>query len=149
MTFKETIYLRYQELLRDKTILIEQALADLSISAANETKSSAGDKHETALALLQIEQENKRHQLRELQTMAMRFNQINPCLTSPKILFGSLVQTGLGYFYISVALGCLIIERKKIHAISISSPLGKKILGLQTNEIFCLNGKDFNIISVE
>jgi hypothetical protein len=43
---------------------VQKVLADLHHSASNETKSTAGDKHETALAMLQLEQENKRQQLR-------------------------------------------------------------------------------------
>jgi hypothetical protein len=43
--------------------MLQQVLADLKESGANETKSTAGDKHETALAMLQIEQANTRGQL--------------------------------------------------------------------------------------
>ena len=43
--------------------MLHQVLADLKESGTNETKSTAGDKHETALAMLQIEQANINAQL--------------------------------------------------------------------------------------
>ncbi len=45
--------------------MLQQRLNDLKESGANETKSTAGDKHETALAMVQIEQANIRKQLEE------------------------------------------------------------------------------------
>ena len=66
MPLKETIYYFYKQQLQDKINHVQLILQELSQSAANETKSTAGDKHETALAMLQLEQENKRKQLNEL-----------------------------------------------------------------------------------
>ena len=65
MSFKENVYSAFAQLLNEKINNVQQILQELHRSAANETKSTAGDKHETALAMLQIEQENKRSQLRE------------------------------------------------------------------------------------
>jgi hypothetical protein len=63
MTLKQKIYNYYLQLINDKVHLLQQVLADLKESGSNETKSTAGDKHETALAMLQIEQANTRGQL--------------------------------------------------------------------------------------
>ena len=75
MSFKEQVYTAFAVLLADKIILLLQTLFDLSESAKNETKSTAGDKHETALAMLQIEQANVRGQMKEalLQKAALSF----------------------------------------------------------------------------
>jgi hypothetical protein len=63
MTLKQKIYNYYLQVINDKVYMLQQVLADLKESGANETKSTAGDKHETALAMLQIEQANTRGQL--------------------------------------------------------------------------------------
>ena len=56
MTLKQKIYKHYQQLINDKVQQLQKVLTDLKESSSNETKSTAGDKHETALAMLQIEQ---------------------------------------------------------------------------------------------
>ena len=56
MTLKQKIYNHYLGVINDKIKLLQQVLADLKESSSNETKSTAGDKHETTLAMLQIEQ---------------------------------------------------------------------------------------------
>ena len=65
MTFKERVYQQFLQLIKDKILSLETILNDLNESAKNETKSTAGDKHETALAMLQIEQENTRKKIAE------------------------------------------------------------------------------------
>lgn len=60
---------------------------------ANETKSTAGNKHETTLAMLQIEQANKRSQLKELIKQKDVVEKVNTTLEANTILNGSLVKT--------------------------------------------------------
>ena len=66
MTLKQKVYQHYLQFVNGKISLLQQVLADLKESGANETKSTVGDKHETALAMLQIEQANKLKQLAEV-----------------------------------------------------------------------------------
>ena len=91
-TLKQKIYNHYQLVLNDKIILLQQVLADLKESGANETKSTAGDKHETALAMLQIEQANKREQLTQLLNQKNIFEKINPEFTPSIIVTGSCLM---------------------------------------------------------
>ena len=67
MTFKQKIHEHYLQIASEKVQQLQQVLDDLKESGSNETKSTAGDKHETALAMLQIEQEHKRNQLKDAQ----------------------------------------------------------------------------------
>jgi len=149
MNFKENVYLIYKKLLSEKINHIQQTLQDLSNSAANETKSTAGDKHETALAMLQLEQENKRKQLNDLLQQQSLFNKLDPSIISPYILNGSLITTDQGYFFISVALGKIHYKEKTIFAVSPSAPLGQKLMGHQTGESIEVNGRTYHITGVE
>lgn len=65
MSFKEKVYQQYLQLVNDKIVSLQKILNELSDSAKNETKSTAGDKHETALAMLQQEQQNTSIKLSE------------------------------------------------------------------------------------
>ena len=149
MPLKETIYYFYKQQLQDKINHVQLILQELSQSAANETKSTAGDKHETALAMLQLEQENKRKQLNELRLQQQQFEKIDPTIVSPYILNGSLIKTDQGYFFVSISLGKMLLEDKIIFALSPLSPLGKKMMGHKPSDIIELNGKVYNILTVE
>lgn len=84
--------------------LKEQTLA-LQHDVANESKSSAGDKHETARAMMNLEQEKLERQYQELMTMKDRFDKINFESPIDKIQLGSLIETNKGFFLLSVGLG--------------------------------------------
>lgn len=135
-------------MLQEKIRQQEDVLRELSASAANETKSTAGDKHETALAMLQIEQENKRRQLSEFMDQQKMLLRIDPSKRAETIMNGSLVETDKGFFYLSVALGKLLLENKTIYALSPTSPLGQKLIGCSPGARVEMNGTFYNIISI-
>ena len=149
MTFKEQVYEEYRQLLDEKISQVQIVLHDLYLSAASETKSTAGDKHETALAMLQLEQENKRTQLAELQSQKAIIARIDPAAVNSVISNGALVQTDAGIFFISVALGKITIKEKTVFALSLSSPLGKALSGHRAADKISLNGKDYVILNVQ
>ena len=65
MTFKERIHLKYRQLVQDKIDVYRDMIANLADDAQNDAKSSAGDKHETALSMMHLEQEKLVQKLRE------------------------------------------------------------------------------------
>jgi transcription elongation GreA/GreB family factor len=149
MSLKEEVYRHFQNRLKEKINHLQQTLNELSQSAANETKSTAGDKHETALTMLQIEQENKRKQLSELYIQQQLMDKIDPAIVAPHILNGSLVHTDKGYFFISIAMGKTLIDKKIIFALSPSSPLGQELIGHQANDKVEVNKNSYTILSIE
>jgi transcription elongation GreA/GreB family factor len=130
MMLKQKIHNHYLHAVAAKITLLQQTLADLKESSANETKSTAGDKHETALAMLQIEQANKRTQLQEALEQKALLEKIANVTNITKIVHGSLIKTNKGYFYMSVALGKAVVDDVAVIAISPQSPLGAKLMGL-------------------
>ena len=63
---KEKILQRYQLLLQDRIDVFRDMISNLTEDAQNDAKGSAGDKHETALSMMHIEQEKLNHKLREI-----------------------------------------------------------------------------------
>jgi len=149
MSFKEKVYSAFLDSITRQVTDYQKNLDDLAESAANETKSTAGDKHETALAMLQIEQRNIKGRLAEAQEKKKLLEKISPVVSSLVVVKGSLVQTNLGYFYLSVALGKIEVERTSIMAISPVSPLGSKLLGLKMGDKVDLNANAYFIQSIE
>ena len=145
---KEKIYLLFQQIINERITRLQNVLADLKESAANETKSTAGDKHETALAMLQTEQKNIKGQLEDAQIQKSELNKINPLLSPDKIVKGSLVETNRGYFFVSAALGKVVTEGITVTSLSPLSPLGENIMGLHAGKTATINGNIFEIKSV-
>ena len=149
MTLKQKIYDHYLRLINDKVRLLQQVLADLKESGSNETKSTAGDKHETALAMLQIEQANTRAQLKEVEEQKAVLEKIDPSIVAKVIVNGSLVKTHRGYLFVSTALGKKIIDGVTVIALSPQSPLGLQLMGASTGAAVEISGNRYIIESVE
>ena len=149
MTLKQKVHQHYLQMVNDKISLLRQILADLKESGANETKSTAGDKHETALAMLQIEQANKREQLQQLIAQKIVVEKINPTIVAPIVVSGSLIKTDKGYLFISVALGKAFVEGITFTALSPQSPLGKQLMGLKIKDSAIINNRSYYIESIE
>ena len=149
MTLKQKIYDHFLQIVNEKVQLLQQVLADLKESGANETNSTAGNKHETALAMLQIEQANVRGQLKEAQDQKAALEKINPALTTDIIVNGSLVKTDRGHLFVSTALGKAVIDGISVIALSQQSPLGKQLMGLAKGGTVEVNSNHYVIESIE
>ena len=149
MTLKQKVHQHYLQMVIDKISLLQQDLADLKESGANETKSTAGDKHETALAMLQIEQANKREQLQQVFAQKIVVENINPTIVAAIVLSGSLIKTDKGYLFMSVALGKAVVEGISFTALSPQSPLGKELMGLKAGDTALINNRSYHIEMIE
>jgi len=120
---------------------IQREFDALQESLLSETKSSAGDKHETGRAMTQLEQEKLSRQLTETRRTLEGLHQIDPDTSSAKIAFGSLVKTDRGYFFISVGIGAIAIKDESVFCITAGSPLGQKLLHKSKGEVIEINGR--------
>lgn len=129
---KQKIYDHYLTALMDKIRALRQKLDDLQDSLKQETKSTAGDKYETARAMVHLEQENTEQQLSDLVQQQAALKSIDLTLIANTVIRGSLVETDKGHFFLSVAQGKAIVEGQTIYALSPQSPLGQKLMHCST-----------------
>ena len=148
MTLKQKIFNHYLQVLNEKIASLQQVLNDLKESGANETKSTAGDKHETALAMLQIEQANTRAQLKEVVDQKNVFERIDPTLSPVGVVMGSLIKTNRGYLFFSIGAGKAVVDENPVIALSPNSPLGKKLMGLKAGDTAEINNVQYIIESI-
>ena len=85
MTLKESIHQVLRIQLKFRIDEIQNILEDLHLSGSRDAKSSAGDKHETGVAMAQLEQEKLRYQIYEFQKMEEIVQKINPSNMNSKI----------------------------------------------------------------
>ena len=148
MTLKEYIHQVLRIQLKFRIDEIQNILEDLHLSGSRDAKSSAGDKHETGVAMAQLEQEKLRYQIYEFQKMEEIVQKINPSKSNNKINLGSLVQTDKGWFYISVGLGSLTFNEQVIFAINPEAPFGKALIGKVKGDSIHFNSVESIVLQV-
>jgi hypothetical protein len=128
---------------------IKLQMEELVRDAANDSKSTAGDKHETSRAMMQLEQEKLGSQLRILEEQQQQLALISQLQQSPKITNGSLIQTDRGHIFIGIALGKLNAGGQDVICITNQSPLGKLLTGKSSGDSVSLNNIKYSILSVQ
>jgi len=127
---------------------INEIIASNKNGLASETKSSAGDKHETGRAMLQLEIEKASQQLVGLNEMKLVLNRINISESSKIVNLGSLVITTQGNYFLSISAGEITYSGKIYYAVSVGSPIGKLLLGKPVGSNVYLTGKSFTILEI-
>jgi transcription elongation GreA/GreB family factor len=149
MTFKQKIKSHYQKLLSEKINELRFMISDLAQDAQNDAKGSAGDKHETALSMMHLEQEKLNQKLVEILEQKNIVDKIDADAIHSKVALGSLIQTDDMLFYISTALPKIQLENKTIIAVSSQSPLGSQLLGKRLHDEVVINSNRFQIKAIE
>jgi len=118
MTIKQDLYNQCELFVEQRLQIIKETIADIQKSLLSETKSSAGDKHETGRAMLQIEREKAGRQLAEIQKLAEILSKIDLKNTSNRIGLGSVVFTSDANYFIAISAGELSVNDEVFYAIS-------------------------------
>ena len=143
--FKQHVYDACLQNIQAKIDATAEALVEAMDAGNGESKSSAGDKHETAKAMMQIEQEKLSTQLDELEKQQEELKKIDLHLQTDYVAKGNLVYTNQGYLFVGIGLGRLKVNDHVVFVVSPSSPLGKKIIGLKQKERLDVNGLVYEI----
>ena len=149
MTFKQKIHQHYSMLLQDKIDVFRDMIIALTQDSKNDAKGSAGDKHETALSMMHIEQEKLNRKLQEFLDQKALLDKIDVYQNFQKIGLGSLVQANGMWLFVSTALPKIMMEDKTIIAVSQHSPLGSQLLGKEIGFSFTINETHYQIEKVE
>lgn len=146
---KQKIIQYYSNFIQTKIDSLRQMIADLTEDAKNDAKGSAGDKHETALSMMHLEQEKLNQKLKEFLEAKAIFESIDFEKINTKITVGSLVLANDIYFLISVSLPKVELEGKTIFAISPQAPLAQKLIGRVLGDSIEVNQLNYTINDLE
>lgn len=142
------LYEHCMNLLLKRSEELRNAIDSVQSSANSETKSTAGDKHETARAMAQLEVEMLSRQLSEanksIESLQRLRNPDRTGIAQP----GSVVVTSVGTFFIAVSIANLEIAGEKVMAISPEAPLAKAIVGRKAGDEVRWSDKQLAIIAV-
>lgn len=133
---KQKVLAYYKQQVDDRIDAFRDMIAALTEDASNDAKGSAGDKHETALSMMHLEQEKLNHKLKEFIDQRAVLDKINPEIQHLKIALGSLVKANDMHLFVSAALPKITVEGVTIIALSPQSPLGMKMMGMEQGDEF-------------
>ncbi len=149
MTFKQKIHQYYLQLVQDRIDVFRDMITALTEDSKNDAKGSAGDKHETALSMMHLEQEKLNTKLSEVLTQKSILDKMDATAIAKTIILGSLVKANGIYLYLSLALPKINVEGINVIALSPQSPLGNKLMGNAVGFTFEINGTKYLIESIE
>ena len=135
-----------KKLVEDRIRSAQKELASYNMQSSEETKSSAGDKYETARAMIHLEKEKMSIQLNESIKLKQVLEMIKP--TPDQSGMGRLVITDTGRFFISVSLGLIKCNDQSYFVLSPVAPLGKLLAHAKVGDKKSFNGKNYQIIEV-
>ncbi|CAM1334318.1 3-oxoacyl-ACP synthase [Tenacibaculum aestuariivivum] len=148
MIIKEKLYKQCVNYVAKRMQTVEQIISSNQKALQSETKSSAGDKHETGRAMLQLEMEKAGQQLDGIIQMKTILSKINPQELSTITHLGSVIKTTKASFFLSISSGKIIVDDETYFAVSVSSPIGNLLLGKKTGDTFVFNNIEQKVISV-
>jgi transcription elongation GreA/GreB family factor len=146
---KETAVTCCSQYLNQKIERLQHEWKELSNGMQNDSKSTAGDKHETAQAMAQLEQEKLSHQLKELLDQKQSLISIEGKSSALHITNGSLVKTDKGFFFLCIPIGKIQAGRETLIGLSPKSPLGLQLLGLKAGNSAQVNNTTYKVLEIQ
>ncbi|WP_452227261.1 3-oxoacyl-ACP synthase [Lacinutrix cladophorae] len=148
MKIKEQLYNQCALFVEEKLQTIKNKIQEIQESLTSETKSSAGDKHETGRAMLQLEREKIGQQLAETQKLKEVLSKVDASKTSKTISLGSVIYTTQNNYFVAISAGELKIDNISFYAISANTPIGKLLLGKTVGDVFSFREQAIKIKKV-
>jgi hypothetical protein len=124
---------------------VQETISSNQNALETEAKSSAGDKHETGRAMLQLEMEKASQQLAGILEMNEILSKIDITKNSEIAHLGSIIFTEKANYFLSISGGQFSVSGVNYFAISTASPIGKMLLGKQENDEIVFNGNRIKI----
>ncbi len=148
MPSKTILYDFCHNFIEGRITRIKNNIREVQEALASETKSSAGDKHETGRAMLQLEREKLGHQLAEAERTKQLLAKV-PLEKSSKVAgLGSWVKTSNADYFLAISAGQFTDGEVKLFCISADTPIGQLLLGKSAGDTFLFNNKVTEIFSV-
>lgn len=148
MNIKQQLLEFCKEYVRDRTIRLQSNIKDIQEALTSETKSSAGDKHETGRAMLQLEREKLGQQLLEVERMDIILSRISISLKTNAVVLGSLVRTSKRNYFLAISAGEYDGVENPIYCVSRATPIGKLLLGKSIGDVVDFNGEKIRISEI-
>lgn len=145
MNLKENLIKYCNEFVLERKSHIDLQMKEIKEALFEEMKSSAGDKHETARAMLQMDREKVGNQFKEVENMFETLNKIDVSAPATIVHLGSIVFTTNVNYFIAISAGKIDIGDECFYAISSSTPIGKLLMSKAVGDKVVFRDQEFSI----
>lgn len=127
----------------------QSQVASLQESLTSESKSTAGDKHETGRAMIQQALEQAVLAQNRASEHLVGFRKITAGSPSQVVAPGSLVYTTKGWFFIGMALGKVPVAERHVFGVSLASPVGQALKGAAAGDLVPFQAGKIEVLEVQ
>jgi len=148
---KSQLFIHCREFVKKRIENLNIAIAESQESANQESKSTAGDKHDTSRAMMQLEVERLSAQLAIAEKMLIELKQAEHYQAEKNSISGKIIQTESANYFVAVAAGKISVNQQDFFVVSNDSPVVaalKKRNKTNEGEFFTLNGKQIHVIKI-
>lgn len=142
---KQQLLERCEAFIDKRLANVQHNIAEVQEALTSETKNSAGDKHETGRAMLQLEREKFGTQLSEVNQVRQALSKINVLKQSETICLGSVIITNKSNYFIAISAGEIESDNIKFFAIAPNTPIGQLLLSKKIGDIVLFRDQEFTI----
>lgn len=148
---------RWKETLELRREAFNQEWVQLQSASLAETKSSAGDKYETAREMMAQSRRILERNVSETQDLIAGLDRMLKDNGMGPIHFGSLVRLKMGWHLVGLNLGVFTWNQSEsenkneseVRAVSLVSPLGLVLKGLTLGENFQWRGQTLSVLEIQ
>lgn len=134
--------------LRARCADAEKELAALAEAAGNETKSSAGDKYETAREMFSQARDMQRRILDEARIQLDWIGRQDPSVRRGSAGPGALLRTGDGWMLLGPIPSAVEVDGVPVQGLSTQSPLGQVLKGAREGDCVEFRGRRLEILDL-
>ena len=145
---KSTVHQALTDVLVQKHEVLNTIRVEASDGKSNDAKSSAGDKHEVGVAMVQLEQEKLGKQIQIIEEQLTLLSRIDFTKKHLKVSLGSLVHCENQWYYFSIGHGLLTVENQSVFCLNPQAPLGKEMVGKAAGDLVSFQGRKKVIQSI-
>lgn len=144
---KDQVLRLCQEMIDGQIAELSSEIAKVEESAANETKSSMGDKYETGREMMMQEKVKLNERLQLLKNHKVALNAVDDT-THELVKLGSLVRTNQATFFIVSAIGNVTVGGTPVFVISQAAPLAREMMGKKVGDEIRFNGRAQKVLAI-
>lgn len=145
LEIKAELYRLCKQAVEQRIANAEAIISDAREAARNETKSSAGDKYETAREMMQQEIDMNNARIAEARAELLQLQQVDVTKLYTSVQPGSLVITDKGNYFIAISCGKLKAGDTAYICISARAPIALVMKGSKPGDDFNFNVTKYTI----
>jgi len=146
MLLKEELHNFCKSFVEKRLTRIYNSIQSVQDALNSETKSSAGDKHETGRAMLQLEREKLGQQLHQAEYMNATLSRIEINTKATKIVLGSYIKTSKANYFIAISAGETQVQNQSVFCISAATPIAQLLIGKTAGDSITFNLEKIQIL---